>query len=72
MNQMTIKVSGMTCIGCERSVERAVSAVSGVTLAKADHTKGLVLLHYNAPKPSNEQLSQAIDRIGYKFEGILN
>ena len=36
MAELTIKISGMTCSGCARTVEKAVMGVSGVTWARVD------------------------------------
>lgn len=46
---LTLKVSGMTCGGCEKSIEVAVQKVPGVKSCSADHKTGkvTVVLHEN-------------------------
>ena len=41
------KVSGMTCGGCERSVQNALTSHKGVTAAKADRTSGTVAVEFD-------------------------
>ncbi|NKD76539.1 heavy-metal-associated domain-containing protein [Haematospirillum sp. H1815] len=36
MAEVTIKISGMTCTGCVRTVEKAVMSIPGVTSARVD------------------------------------
>ena len=40
---MTITVNGMHCPHCEKRVEKAVSAVEGVTMVKASHERNEVV-----------------------------
>ncbi len=43
MEKVQIKVSGMTCGGCERSVQNALTSHKGVVTAKADRASGMVV-----------------------------
>ena len=40
--ELTLKVSGMTCGGCESAIRRVLSMVEGVTSATASHQAGEV------------------------------
>lgn len=38
--QMVLKIEGMTCSGCVRSVEKALGKVTGVTATRVDLAQG--------------------------------
>ena len=42
--QFTLKIEGMTCGGCVRSVEKALVGVSGLKSAKVDLANGEALV----------------------------
>lgn len=58
----TITVEGMSCAGCEESVEEAVRGVSGVTDAEADRESEQVTVDGDAPV---EDLVTAVEDAGY-------
>ena len=62
-------VEGMTCSGCERSIEKIVSNLEGVQSAKADLQTSTVSVEYNPEKVNIDQIKSAINKIGYKFVG---
>jgi copper chaperone CopZ len=55
-------ISGMTCGGCVRSVERKLAAVPGVARVKVDLAGGLTVVEGTAPA---EALADAIKGKGY-------
>ena len=64
MEKQLIYVEGMTCSGCERTVERAVSQLKGVRYARADHQKGYLEVEFSAPC-TRVQICAAIEKAGY-------
>jgi copper chaperone CopZ len=66
MEKVDIKVSGMTCGGCERSVQNALTARSGVTAAKADRTAGLVTVEFDPAVIQKAEIEKAITGAGFK------
>ena len=60
--QVTLMVSGMTCTGCARSVERMLSAVPGVARVEVDLAGGRAVVVGTAPA---EALADAIEARGY-------
>ncbi len=63
------KIQGMSCGGCERSVELAVMKVPGVTEAKADAKLGTLRLSYASGEVTPEVVASAVNASGYKFVG---
>ena len=65
----TYLVEGMTCAGCERTVQRVVGNVEGVKSAKADLASASVSVEYDPTKVSVDNIKSAVDKVGYKFVG---
>ena len=63
--QRTFKVSGMTCGGCQRSVERVVGKVEGVKQVDVDLATGAVVVHGQA---SSASVQAAIRGAGFEVE----
>ena len=56
-------VEGMTCGGCEQTVEKAVASVSGVTRATADRTTNQVIVE--GDDLDEMALVRAVEDVGY-------
>lgn len=65
---LTIPVQGMTCVGCETSVESALRSVRGVSSVEADYDRGLATLRYSSESPpAQSALSSALNSAGYRL-----
>lgn len=64
-NQRTIEVSGMSCNGCEQSVETALESVEGVDRADADH-EGATVEVIADESVSDADLEDAVREAGYE------
>lgn len=64
MAKQSFRIEGMTCSGCERTLEKAVSALEGVRSVGADCQRGLLEVEYRAPC-TDEAVAQAVERAGY-------
>lgn len=58
----TLALSGMTCDGCARTIERVLSRVPGVTSANVDFDLGVAIVNGSAA-PS--ELIAAVEAAGY-------
>jgi P-type Cu+ transporter len=67
MKKEAYLVEGMTCSGCERAIQKAVTAISGVVNAKADLLTSTVAVEYDATATSIGEIKNAINRLGYKL-----
>ena len=65
MEKQCFYIGGMTCSGCERRIERAVSGLKGVRSAKADHPKGQLSVEFSAPC-TPEQIAAEVQKAGYE------
>jgi copper chaperone CopZ len=65
----TLKVSGMTCAGCEAAVRIAARTVDGVTDVKVSYAKGNAEVTYDPSKTTPVAIAKVItDRSGFKAE----
>ena len=65
MKEMTMKVSGMVCGGCENRVKNAVNSIEGVEEVTADHTSGVVTIKANEDV-LEEKVKEKIEDIGFE------
>ena len=66
MRTVTVPVSGMICMVCAGSVKNALKAVHGVQKADVDLEKHNVTVQYENGKVSLDELTRAINQLGYK------
>lgn len=64
MKEQPFYVEGMTCSGCERTLETAVSRLTGVRTVHADHQSGRLTVCYDTPCTEN-MIIQAVEQAGY-------
>ena len=62
LRQTTLAVSGMTCGGCARTIERVLARVPGVTSAAVDFSRGLAIGNGSTTPPD---LGAAGEAAGY-------
>jgi Cu+-exporting ATPase len=61
-----MKVGGMTCGNCSRTVERKLSATPGVTQATVDLVNASATVEYDAELVTPEVLANAVRQLGYE------
>lgn len=66
MEQLELKVSGMTCTGCEQRVATALARLEGVVRSTANHQTGQVRVAFDAAQTSEQAVRWAIERAGYE------
>jgi mercuric ion transport protein len=62
-------VEGMTCSGCERTVQRVIGNLDGVTSSKAELQSSTVSVEYDPSKVTIDKIKAAVNGVGYKFVG---
>jgi len=65
MDKITVKVSGMTCGGCAKSIQNALNGRSGVQGSMADADKGEVEIEFDSAVIQLPALEQAITDAGF-------
>ncbi|MEW5771219.1 MAG: heavy metal-associated domain-containing protein [Pseudomonadota bacterium] len=69
MNQITLNVGGMSCMGCVNSVKRLVSALPGIGGVEVDLASGRVEVTHDPQLSSVQAIRQAIEDGGYQVVG---
>jgi copper chaperone CopZ len=62
-------VEGMTCSGCERTIQRVVGNLEGVKSSRADLKSSTVSVEYDPERVTIDQIRSAVNGVGYKFVG---
>ena len=66
-----IKVDGMTCTGCEQTIQNAVNALDGIKNIKASHTDGNAIVEFDTTLTDTSNIRMKIDATGYKVVAFL-
>ncbi len=65
IDEHSITVEGMSCTGCEESVQRAVGGLDGVETVSADHAAGRVTVRFDGDAVSEDDIAERIREAGY-------
>ena len=63
-----IGVDGMTCMGCEVTLEHAISKIEGVTHVKASAKNASAEISFDKTKTDLDTISKTIQDSGYKVK----
>lgn len=61
-----ISVEGMTCTGCENTVEKGVLSLDGVMEVEASHTAKTAIVKYDKTKATPDDMMTKIAERGYE------
>ena len=64
MEEITIKVKGMVCGGCENRVKNALSTIEGIKEVSANHETGEVKV--KAQNVAQKAIEEKIEDIGFE------
>jgi copper chaperone CopZ len=62
---LELKVEGMSCAACVRSIEKKLSRVAGVASARVNLETGRALVEYDDSRARADQLIGAVEQIGF-------
>jgi len=63
--KLELKIEGMTCQGCVRSIEKKLSTVNGVNYAHVNLGAGKAVVEYDDSVADAAKLMSAVDEIGF-------
>lgn len=66
MQRLSLKVEGMTCMGCVNSVKRLLTALDGVAQVDVDLAQGLVQVQFDPARVQAQAIGLAIEGGGYR------
>ncbi|MBC9070631.1 heavy-metal-associated domain-containing protein [Thauera sp. CAU 1555] len=65
MNEVTIKVEGMSCGGCVRNVTGVLKALAGVSEAEVSLDGASARVSYDPAQVTPEQMRAAVEAAGF-------
>jgi copper chaperone CopZ len=69
LQRVKINVEGMTCDGCERTVNGALEQLPGVKSATSSHEHGMATVKIDTSVTSMHQMMESIKETGYTVKG---
>lgn len=66
METMELKIEGMHCDGCVKSVTRMLGALPGVERVEVSLAAGKADLRYDPAKSGPQDFRRAVERAGFK------
>lgn len=66
---MTLAVEGMTCTGCENTLQETVTKLAGIATVKASHIDSTAVVSFDSTQVSIAAIGDAITEAGYVFKG---
>ncbi|MFB3827804.1 MAG: heavy-metal-associated domain-containing protein [Bryobacteraceae bacterium] len=66
MESLSLPVSGMTCGGCARTIQRKLSSTPGVAKASVDLEGKTATVEFDPSKTGVDALVSAIEKLGYQ------
>ena len=66
MNEISLKIKGMMCGGCENRVKNALGNIDGIEKVDADYTTGNVIVYSNNTI-DKKIIEETIEDIGYEI-----
>ncbi len=67
--QIDLSVEGMTCTGCENTINSGVSEIAGVVEVTSSHIDGVTIVKYDSTQANIDQISKVISGKGYIVKG---
>jgi copper chaperone len=68
MDTVTLRVTGMTCGGCENAVKRALGRLDGVSDVVASHAQQSVTITFDSGKATLDAVKERIAAAGYQVK----
>ncbi len=65
MKNITVKVDGMTCGGCQAAVEKAIASLAGVASAKVSLEAGAAEVDFDETALGPEEIGKAVEEAGF-------
>lgn len=66
---VTLAIEGMSCTGCENTIQEAVTKIPGVTAIKASYLDSTAVVSFDPAKTTIKAIGEAVTEAGYVFKG---
>jgi len=69
VQKIEITIEGMTCTGCENTIQNTIKEFDGIYSVTASHLDGKAILEIDSTKADILKIEEAINTVGYKAVG---
>jgi copper chaperone CopZ len=69
--ELSLKVEGMTCAGCENAVKAGVETLEGIATVESSHEEQWTKVKYDKSLTSPEEIEAKITETGYTVKGEI-
>ena len=69
--EVSLKVEGMTCDGCENAIKAGVEALDGIASVESSYEEGWTTVKFDKAVTSVEAIEGKITETGYEVKGEL-
>lgn len=66
-----VSIGGMTCTGCEQTIQASVGKLDGIKSIKASHTAANALIEYYPSLVDSLKIKEAINGSGYTVKKFI-
>lgn len=66
-----VSINGMTCTGCENTIQTNLAKVPGIISVKASHTLGNAIVEYEPAKVDTVKIKEVVDGLGYDAVKVM-
>lgn len=66
-----VSITGMTCTGCENTIQSSLAEVPGVIGVTASHTAGNAIVEYNPALVDSVKIKEAVNSCGYNAVKVM-
>jgi copper chaperone CopZ len=71
VERIEVSIKGMSCTGCEQTIQNCVAEIEGVKSVTATFTSGKAFVDYNPGLVDTAMIKKAISQSGYKVTGFI-
>nr|WP_319400286.1 cation transporter [uncultured Carboxylicivirga sp.] len=68
IDEIVMNIEGMTCEGCEVTIERGLLKLDGVIEVKADHNTGIAKVKVDTVNLNRDDITRIINKVGYRVK----
>jgi len=70
-SSIEVSIGGMTCTGCEQTIQAGVSKLDGIKSVKASHTAANAFIEYYPDQVDTLKIREAITGTGYTVKKFI-
>ena len=72
LQTIEVSIQGMTCTGCEKTIQSNISLIEGVAAVKASHADGNAIINFNSELVDTTAIKEKIVASGYTVVAVVS